>query len=138
MSEIDGFRGAARVPPVTVAAAPRSSAGVNGNAGSPAGGINLPQGGAAQPVVVTPQPVERQQIEESVARIADYVQNIQRSLSFRLDETTGQTVMTVIDSETDEVIRQIPSEYVLQLAQNLKELEEVLSGSKGNFLEVRV
>lgn len=138
MSEIEGFRSAARVPPATAAPAPKSSAGVSGNSGSPTGGISLPQGGAAQPVVVTPQPAERQQIEESVAKISDYVQTIQRNLSFRLDESTGQTVMTVIDSETEEVIRQVPSEYVLQLAQNLKALEEELSGNKGNLLEVRV
>ncbi|NNC54351.1 MAG: flagellar protein FlaG [Pseudomonadales bacterium] len=120
-----------------VANVPKASTG-NGNAGSAASGSSLPPGGAVQPVTVKPQAVERQKIEESVAKIADYVQTIQRNLSFKLDDTTGQTVITVTDSQTDEVIRQIPSEYVLELAQNLKELEEALSNSKGNLLEVRV
>ncbi|MGB5325478.1 MAG: flagellar protein FlaG [Pseudomonadales bacterium] len=133
MSEIEGIRSAARVPPAPLALVSRSP-GANGSAG----GSSLPPDGVAQPVAATPQPVDRQKIEESVAKIADYVQTIQRNLSFKLDDTTGQTVITVTDSQTDEVIRQIPSEYILELAQNLKELQEALSDTKGNLLEVRV
>ncbi|MBT8139320.1 MAG: flagellar protein FlaG [Gammaproteobacteria bacterium] len=134
MSEIEGIRSAARVPPAPVATVPGASAGVSGSTS----GSTLPPIGAGQPGSAKPQPVERQQIEESVAKIADYVQTIQRNLSFKLDDTTGQTVITVTDSQTEEVIRQIPSEYILELAQNLKELQEALSNTKGNLLEVRV
>ena len=66
---------------------------------------------------------------------------MQRDLSFSVDDSTGETIITVIDSKTDEVVRQIPSEYVVRLAQNLNELQEALSsanGSKGNLLEIRV
>jgi flagellar protein FlaG len=55
-----------------------------------------------------------------------------------VDDNTGDTVIVVKDRQTDEVVRQIPSEDVLQLAQKLLELQEELEGSKGNLLEVRV
>ena len=137
MSELEGIRSAAR-PPAPPAFAPKASSGSNSGLVEGQSGSNLPPEAAAQPPQPVQQPPARVDLEQSVAKIADYVQSIQRNLSFSLDEVTGQTVMKVIDSETDQVIRQIPGEYALQLAQNLKELEDVLSDNKGNLLEVRV
>ena len=100
MSEFEGIRNAARAtpPPAFVQkSSPDSNSGtVNGQSGS-----NLPSGPAVQPPQVAKQPPTREAVEQSVAKIADYVQNIQRNLSFSLDETTGQTVIKVIDSETE-------------------------------------
>jgi flagellar protein FlaG len=42
-----------------------------------------------------------------------------RELSFSLDRETRRPVIRIIDSETKEVIQQIPQEYALRLAQNL-------------------
>lgn len=38
-------------------------------------------------------------------------------LSFILDRTTRQVVVRVVDRDTREVVRQIPAEYVLRLAE---------------------
>ena len=38
-------------------------------------------------------------------------------LSFILDRTTRQVIVRVVDRETREVVRQIPAEYVLRLAE---------------------
>ena len=65
---------------------------------------------------------------------------------------TGDTVIVVSDTETKEVIRQIPSEFAVQLAQNLDRLIETFdldngqaidqalgaAGSKGNILDASV
>jgi len=137
MSEFEGVRSAVRAtaqPAFATKASPGSNSGaVNGQSGS-----NLPSGPATSPPQLQQQAPARAEVEQSVAKIADYVQSIQRNLSFSVDESTGQMVMQVIDSETEQVIRQVPGEYALELAQNLKELEDLLSGSKGNLLEVRV
>jgi flagellar protein FlaG len=58
-------------------------------------------------------------VAEAVSNLNDYVQVIRRELQFRVDKETGQTVVTVLDSETREVIRQIPREEVLALARHL-------------------
>jgi len=53
---------------------------------------------------------EPQALQTAVSKLNDYVQNIQRTLSFTVEENTGITVVQVYDSETEELIRQIPAE----------------------------
>lgn len=65
-------------------------------------------------------------LDEAIARIQDYFQDTRRSLEFRLDETTGITVVSVFDTATQELIRQIPSEEAVNLARKLNQ-EEPLS-----------
>jgi flagellar protein FlaG len=71
------------------------------------------------------QPQERQQVKEAVSKLNDYVQNVQRSLQFDFDEDAGKSVITVVDRDTKEVIRQIPDELALELARNLNSDESV-------------
>lgn len=44
----------------------------------------------------------------------------QNELTFVLDRATKQAIMRVVDRETGQVIRQIPQEYVLRLAEDLR------------------
>lgn len=60
-------------------------------------------------------------LESAVSQLNDYVQSIQRSLSFSIEENTGRTVVKVFDSQTDELIRQIPPEETLKIAAALQE-----------------
>jgi flagellar protein FlaG len=55
----------------------------------------------------------------AVSQINDHVQNLQRNLQFSVDDVTGRDVVTIIDSETEQVIRQIPSEEILEVARHL-------------------
>jgi flagellar protein FlaG len=70
--------------------------------------------------------VSREQIEAAVATIQDFVQNVQRSLNFSLEEGSGRVVVKVTDAGSGDVIRQIPSEEALQLAENLSEVRSLL------------
>lgn len=40
-------------------------------------------------------------------------------VNFQVDENSGKLVITVIDKETQEVIRQIPSQEAIQMSQSL-------------------
>lgn len=40
-------------------------------------------------------------------------------LSFTLDRESGRAVIRVVDSDTKEVIQQVPPEYVLRMAEDL-------------------
>ncbi len=60
------------------------------------------------------------ELERLSQGLADFAKSMNRDLSFRVDESSGRTVVTVIDGETEEVIRQIPSEEVLRLAEALE------------------
>lgn len=63
-------------------------------------------------------------LADAVSELNDYVQNIQRDLQFSIDEASGQTIIKVIDSQSKELIRQIPPEEVLALARNLDQLKD--------------
>lgn len=70
------------------------------------------------------------ELTQAVSRLNDHVQKLRRDLRFSIDEGTGQTVITVTDSATQEVIRQIPSDEVLAIAQSLETNQGVILRAK--------
>ena len=88
----------------------------------------LPQSQAATEV---PQPT----LDQAVNEVNKFVQSIKRELHFRVDEDSGRTVITVTDSETDEVIRQLPPEEILSLAKMIREQLAEQSENAGLLLE---
>ena len=52
------------------------------------------------------------------------------ALQFSLDESSGQTIARVVDSETGEVIRQIPSKELLEIAQAIDKMQGMLLKQK--------
>jgi len=75
-----------------------------------------------------------QPTKEAVAKAADqlqsFVQSMGRNLNFSVDQTTGYHVVRVINPETNEVVRQLPSEELLRLAQSMESLQNVLVSQK--------
>jgi flagellar protein FlaG len=70
-----------------------------------------------------PDPV---QLQEAVRRAESAVRQFAANLSFSLDRDTGKTVIKILDSQTNEVIRQIPSEELLAISRNLDRIEGLL------------
>lgn len=68
----------------------------------------------------------REQVEAAVATIQDFVQSVRRDINFSLEEGSGRVVVKVTDAGSGDVIRQIPSEEALQLAENLSEVRSLL------------
>lgn len=66
----------------------------------------------------------RKELQNAIRNVSGYVQNITRELNFSIDEELGKTVVRVIDENTGDVIRQIPSEDMLELARHLAEIKE--------------
>jgi flagellar protein FlaG len=84
------------------------------------GGGDLPVNGKQQP----PQTANTVEVRQAVSKINEVVQSVQRDLSFNMDEDSGKTVIRVVDTESGELIRQIPSEEVLAIASQLREFQE--------------
>jgi len=80
----------------------------------------LPPGGKEQPAAV----VDTAEISETVSEINEIIRSVQRDLAFNVDEDSGRTVIRVIDSESGELIRQIPSESLLAIATHLRDFQE--------------
>lgn len=73
----------------------------------------------------TPEVAEqKEQVTAAVERLNSFVQDMKRELNFSYDEDLGVVVVKVVESSTDEIIRQIPSEEAVKMAQSLQDLRE--------------
>lgn len=65
-------------------------------------------------------------VENTAERLNEVAQSIQRELQFSVDKESGDTIIRVLDTETMEVIRQIPSEEVMALRENIESMKGIL------------
>jgi len=63
-----------------------------------------------------PAPVS---VEEAIVHFKQQIQSLRRELEFTFDEETRQVIIRVHDSETGEVVRQIPSEEFVAMARRI-------------------
>ena len=63
-------------------------------------------------------------IQQAVREINEFVQNVQRDLSFNMDEVSGRVVIKVIDRDSGDTVRQIPSEEVLAIARTIRDARD--------------
>jgi len=111
-----------------------------GNNGAP-GTATLPaapvlQGGAPQPAAkvsaAVPEPAPQQQpqpeqVQKAVESLKQLIETkAPNSLAFSIDESTGKTFVRITDAETGEMIRQIPSEEMLDIARSLDKMQGML------------
>lgn len=97
--------------PVLVSAAPA------GTKPGKSGSSLPPTQEAAKNEVVDPKQFQAH-VEAAVAQMNEFIQSTQRDLHFSYDRDAGETVVKVLDRETQEVIRQIPDETFLKLARD--------------------
>lgn len=62
-----------------------------------------------------------EKLEEAIPKVREALQRNQRSLDFKVAENENRVIITVIDKETDQIIRQIPPEDVLTMADRLNQ-----------------
>jgi len=69
---------------------------------------------------IAPQPAEkepsREQLTKAVSELNQSSQMKTQGIEFSIDEDSQRTVVKVIDQETKEVLRQIPTKEALELA----------------------
>ena len=66
------------------------------------------------------QQVDQVKLEQAVDDLNDFIQDVRRELSFSVDNESGRTVIKVIDSESQQVVRQIPPEEVVAMTERLQ------------------
>lgn len=81
---------------------------------------------AAQKPAPESSVVSRAEVEDAVSSIQEFVQSVRRDINFSLDDGDGRVVVKVTDADSGDVIRQIPSEEALRLAENLSEVRSLL------------
>lgn len=80
-------------------------------------------------VDATSQPT-REVVAKAAADLQQFVQSMGRNLSFSVDETTGYHVVRVVNPNTGELVRQLPSEELLKISRDFQRLNNVLVSQK--------
>lgn len=72
----------------------------------------------------------QQQLPEALKRINTVLQVRAPGLEFSVDDDSARTVVKVIDTNTNELIRQMPSKEALEIAKALERLDSLLIRDK--------
>jgi flagellar protein FlaG len=67
------------------------------------------------------QAVAIPKIESVTRQIDSFLRSINKSVQFRVDQASGEMVVTIRDDSTGEVIRQVPGEDALRIAQRIED-----------------
>ena len=77
-------------------------------------------------------------LPEAVNAVSDFLQAKKRDLTFSIDEETERSIVKVVDSQSGKLIRQIPSEEVLALAERIKSLHDDIGSRVGVLINNEV
>ena len=90
--------------------------------------------GLQTPLVAAAQPQEKKVQEDNLRKAVDQLNEQMsdsgRNLNFSIDKSVDRVVIKVRNSDTGEVIRQIPDEALLRVAHNLKDVRGMLLNEK--------
>lgn len=73
----------------------------------------------ASPKGLQPSEAESYLIEKAVDKVNEVLKKQGHEIQFQIDKATGFSVVQVRDPKTNEIIQQIPSEQMLELAKTL-------------------
>ena len=94
----------------------------------------LPTSETSKPKVQAPKPVDikvdiekmRTDLKASIEKLNESLRDGGRNLNFHMDEKVGGLVVLVKNSDTGEVVRQIPNETVVRMAHSIEAFKGVL------------
>ena len=87
------------------------------------GTIVTPVGVQKKEAATPSQPATQEQVESAIKSVREYIEPFNSKLEFSINDDTDQVVIKVIDKDTKEVIRQIPSEEMLAIAKALDSIK---------------
>ena len=106
---------------------------------APVDQLTRPTGPAVASAAPKPAPVEnakpaqkitREVVEEATKKIQKFVEPKAAELQFSIDDDSGLSVVKIIDMRTKELIRQIPSQDIIDMSNTLERLQGLLLKNK--------
>lgn len=70
------------------------------------------------------------EVKRAVEKISEFVSSRQSELSFSIDDISGSQIVKIMDIQTQQVIRQFPSEEAVAIAHALDKLQGLLIKDK--------
>lgn len=84
----------------------------------------------AEPVVTRNEPAHKEldqnEVKDLVNSLNEYISGINQRVSFSVDDTTQRVVVRVINRDTNEVVREIPSREAVALLEHLQDFVGML------------
>ncbi len=74
--------------------------------------------------------VTDEKVQQAVDQIQNFSDKVAKNLKFSIDEETGKTVVKLLDTQTQEVIRQFPTEEAISIARTLDKVQGLLFSDK--------
>ena len=84
--------------------------------------------------VVNSEDLKKQEnidISEAMERVAGTAKLFNRKIQLEVESDINMVIVKIIDSETNEVIRQVPPEELVRLSRNAKDLKGLLIDKEG-------
>jgi flagellar protein FlaG len=88
---------------------------------------------ASSHAAATPAPASTpapEQVKQAAQVIGRAMQTLARNLQFSVDDSSGETIVKVVDMETGNVIRQMPSQEALDISKAIDRLQGLLLRQK--------
>lgn len=84
----------------------------------------IPDNAGSDPAVLVnvQKDLDSEALEKLAEELNENFKIFNAAISFSVDKDTSKTVITILDRETEEVIREIPPEELLELAAKLTEI----------------
>ena len=92
------------------------------------------QSSAVPPPGETQKKVDPEVLEQSVAKLEQHMQSIKRQIQFEVDDSSGKTIVRVLDPDSGDLIRQVPAEEVVATAAALAEVADIGASSTAGGL----
>lgn len=73
----------------------------------------------------------REDLEEAIKSTNEMIFDGDNRFEFKIHERTGRMMVKLIDKETDEIIKEIPSEKILDLVASIWDLVGILVDERG-------
>lgn len=70
--------------------------------------------------------MSREEARAVAESLEEYMEVLKTSIGFSINESTNKIIVTVTNKDTNEIIRQIPSEEMLALKEKMKELTGII------------
>ena len=71
--------------------------------------------------IAEPAKVAAPDRSEALSDLQAFIDGLDRSLSFRRDDSINRSIITVTDANTNQLVRQIPAEEIVEIARQIRE-----------------
>ncbi|MGB0893320.1 MAG: flagellar protein FlaG [Parashewanella sp.] len=76
------------------------------------------------------QSVTKEQLDAKTQELTQFMAMTRKGIAFEVDEPTGEPIVNVMDLDSGEVLRQIPSEEALKIAERFAEMNGLIINEK--------